>query len=56
MLWVYMPNTTGEWAVGFFKPDGDFVSIKCCKYEDEAATRVNYLNGGAGKNGIAYKW
>lgn len=46
LMWVYRTNSDGYWEVGYFLPDqtwfkdGDFPS------KEQAAARVNYLNGG----------
>lgn len=36
------------WTVGFYKPDGKWEPESDHSSEEEAAARVNYLNGGRG--------
>ena len=48
-MWVYLQTERegdGLWTVGFYKPDGSWESESDWGSENEAAARVNYLNGG----------
>ena len=48
--WIYK-NSQSEpnlWTVGFYKPDGEFEPESDHDSTEDAAMRVNYLNGGAG--------
>jgi len=45
-MYVYMRTERGIWTVGFFKPNGDWVTDQDCSSKEEAAQRVHYLNGG----------
>lgn len=36
------------WVVGFFDPTGLWRAERYCKTREQAAARVNYLNGGDG--------
>ncbi len=46
-MYVYMSFEPGLWTVGFYKPDGKFEPESDHGNRDEAAQRVNYLNGGS---------
>jgi len=49
MTWIYIQSETGQhplWTVGFYDPDGDFQPESDHDKKEEAAERVNYLNGG----------
>ena len=45
-MWVYIKSETGLYTVGFYKPDGEWVSESDHDYQSDAVDRVNYLNGG----------
>lgn len=45
-MWVYKPETTGTYAVGFYTPDREWVEDSRGLTKDLAASRVHYLNGG----------
>ncbi|MBA7694095.1 hypothetical protein ES703_102697 [subsurface metagenome] len=45
-MWVYKKSEPGLWTVGFYTPDGTFVSESDHPSIEEAAARVHYLNGG----------
>lgn len=45
--WVYLPGYNGNpHTVGFYKPDGEWVPESDHTSPEDAAARVNYLNGG----------
>lgn len=51
-MWIYRPfNGFGTvYEVGYFHPlDNLFVSVNTYELESAAAARVNYLNGGDGR-------
>ena len=41
---VYLEGTL--WTVGFYQPDGKFISESDHPTSEQAAERVHYLNGG----------
>lgn len=46
-MYIYR-RTSGEiFTVGYFSPSGRFCHETDCLSREEAASRVNYLNGGA---------
>lgn len=45
-MWVYRLSVPGLWLVGFYKPDGEWVSESEHPDGKKAAARVHYLNGG----------
>jgi len=45
-LYVYINSEEGLWTVGFYNPKGEWVPECDCCSKEEAAARVNYLNGG----------
>lgn len=47
-MYVYQPSDDGKWVVGFFCPDGTWVSEGVFDNQEAAAARVNWLNGGLG--------
>jgi len=47
MSYLYEEGAEGEWVTGFYPPDGGMLCIdRVYKSPEEAAERVNYLNGG----------
>lgn len=48
IMYVYQPSDDGKWVVGFFCPDGTWVSEGVFDNQEAAAARVNWLNGGLG--------
>lgn len=44
-MYVYFQSEKGLWTVGYYKPDGEWVSEKDCESVDKAAERVAWLNG-----------
>lgn len=46
MTWVYIRSEPRLWTVGFYEPDGKFVSESDHRTPQRAAARVHYLNGG----------
>ena len=49
-MYVYLHSEAKLWTVGFYKPDGEWMPEGDYDTPEEAATRVNYLNGGHGDN------
>jgi hypothetical protein len=48
MHWIYLPqNQAGNFAVGYYLPDGTFVLVSTQDTEDAAQALVSYLNGGS---------
>jgi hypothetical protein len=45
-MWVYIPSDDGRYEVGFFAPDGQWFSDATYSCKEDAAKRVNFLNGG----------
>jgi len=45
-MYVYIHTETCLWTVGFYKPDGEWVSDSDHDTPEKAAARVHYLNGG----------
>lgn len=51
-MFVYKFNDNEEgYEVGYWLADGTWMSVSSCDYEleEDAARRVNYLNGGTGQ-------
>ncbi len=46
-MYVYQILELGLWDVGFYTPDGEWVSESDHTDRDEAAKRVAWLNGGS---------
>jgi hypothetical protein len=44
--YVYIKSEPSLWTVGFYKPDGNWVSESDHENSEDAAKRVAYLNGG----------
>lgn len=51
LMWVYRKNAEGKFEVGFFMPDKQWCGESVYDTADEAAARVNYLNGGKPRGG-----
>jgi len=45
-MYVYISAEPGLWTVGFYKPNGEWVSESDHTTTEDAAARVHYLNGG----------
>jgi hypothetical protein len=45
-MWVYRRVPSGQYALGYFSPGGEFMSIKMFNFESECQRFVSYLNGG----------
>lgn len=45
-MYVYYPNSKGNWSVGFFSPNGSSNFESEWDKKEEAANRVHWLNGG----------
>jgi hypothetical protein len=45
--YVYIKSEQSLWTVGFYNPNGEWNPESDHGSTDEAAKRVNYLNGGA---------
>jgi len=50
MSFVYQKTAGQEWALGFYDPKGEFVTVGTHEFEYKAQELVAYLNGG----GISY--
>lgn len=50
-MYVYIESERNLWTVGFYRPDGEWVSESDHSKREEAAKRVRYLNGGATPSG-----
>lgn len=48
LMWVYRQTDNGRFAVGYFLPDRTFFTDGTYPSKEDAAARVNYLNGGQG--------
>jgi hypothetical protein len=44
-MWVFT-RIDGAWEVGYYLPNGQFDGESRHDYKENAAARVNYLNGG----------
>jgi hypothetical protein len=49
-VWVYKQTEPRLFTVGFYDPEGTWYPEKDFATADEAAARVNYLNGGQGSD------
>lgn len=45
-MYVYISSEPGCYTVGFYTPQGEWVAESDWPTAQEAAERVNYLNGG----------
>lgn len=45
-MWIYRKTRDSEYEVGYYKPDGQFVTVGTVIDEIQAQTQVHYLNGG----------
>ena len=45
-MYVYKQSEPGLWTVGYYDPSGGWIPESDHNNPDEAAKRVNYLNGG----------
>lgn len=45
-MYVYLRSEPQLWTVGFYTPDGKWVSESDYECRDDAAERVHWLNGG----------
>lgn len=45
-MYVYIQSEPGLWTVGFYDPQGAWVSESDWPTREEAAARVHWLNGG----------
>jgi hypothetical protein len=45
-MWVYLQTEPGVFTVGFFDPTGKWCPDQDYDVRNDAARRVNYLNGG----------
>lgn len=45
-MYVYIKSEPQLWTVGFYTPDGRWISESDYEYRDDAAERVHWLNGG----------
>lgn len=45
-IWVYINSEPGLYTVGFYDPKGQWHAESDWSKTDDAAQRVNYLNGG----------
>jgi len=49
-MYVYIQSEPGLWTVGFYSPSGEWHPDSDWNVREDAAKRVNYLNGGKGDN------
>ena len=54
-MYVYIETERFLWTVGFYDPTGKFHSDSDYPHVEEAAARVNYLNGGKGEERPRYQ-
>jgi hypothetical protein len=47
--WIYIKTEPELWTVGFYDPAGGFIPESHWPSALKAAAKVNYLNGGTGK-------
>lgn len=45
-MYVYIKSEPNLWTVGFYNPQGNWISESDYDTPEEAAGRVNWLNGG----------
>jgi hypothetical protein len=45
-MWVYIRSEPGLWTVGFYDPQGNWNPESDWGSTEDAARRVNFLNGG----------
>lgn len=45
-MYVYIESEKGLWTVGFYKPNSEWNPESDHDIREEAAKRVNFLNGG----------
>lgn len=45
-VWVYVKSEPNLFTVGFYTPNGEWMPESDHSSSEEAAKRVNYLNGG----------
>ena len=45
-MYVYIRSEPSLWTVGYYSPDGEWHPESDYDSPDEAANRVNFLNGG----------
>lgn len=46
MIWVYLQSEPNLYTVGFYTPEGEWMTDSDHSTKEEAAKRVHYLNGG----------
>lgn len=46
--WLFIQSEPTLWTVGFYDPNGDWHPESDHDDPEDAAARVNYLNGGSG--------
>ncbi len=46
-MYVYIKSESGLWTAGFYKPNGEWAPESDHTSPEEAAQRVNWLNGGS---------
>jgi hypothetical protein len=46
MTWIYVQTEPQLYTVGFYTPDGKWITDSDWSSRDEARERVHYLNGG----------
>ncbi len=45
-MYVYIKSEPTLWTVGFYTPEGEWITDSDHSVREEAAARVHYLNGG----------
>lgn len=53
IMWVYKQTESGMFTVGHYDPKGNWCADSDHPTKEQAATRVNYLNGGGSNAGVS---
>jgi hypothetical protein len=48
--YLYIKSANGLYTVGFYRPDGSWEAESDFESIEQAAARINYLNGGLGES------
>lgn len=55
-MYVYIQSEPKLWTVGFYDPNGTWHADTDWDDKEDAAKRVNYLNGGANSHSKGITW